>query len=902
MKKNILSLLLLCCLACSPLANASDIVDVLPLTSKILVIHFDDGYVIHHKRGQQRTDEQAITDPLNILQATLLGSYTLLSNTDANYSTAKNPSDLGRKSKGTEFALICDSYINGKGCINSHPDYAQEHWIYLYLPTDLQTGKIYTLTLNNLAKNKNVVTFTYDETQLRSEAIHVNNLGYAPAAPAKYAYLYHWAGDKGGLDLAGYVGKNFTLFNTDTKQVAFTGQIAFRKGKTNLETGQPNDTPVGNFESADVYECDFSAFTTPGNYVLSVPGMGCSFSFKMDEDAYREAFYWTMKGLYQNRSGIELKSAYTDFTRPAPHNTTLTPGFSGRLKYSTFRAFDLTSYDGDAKIDKPKVEAGFKGTLNTYGWYQDAGDWDGYYTHTHVPALLMFLYEAGRNKFVDNELNIPESGNGIPDILDEAAWLLRYLKRTKDEIKQKGYGTGGIAGARVFGDFWGGDERADGTTKASWEDTDRDWYVLGEDVWTTYKYAGLAAQMAYILATENKTDPLGVDWKQEAIDAYAWAKANTKPADEPTRLEINLKDLRMYASASLYRLTNQSQYHTQFISEAKTAFTSQLNQDNRDLSFAAYTYLLLPSNRTPDATTRLAVLNSVTGAANFLLTSTAANRACRWGGDFYFPMLIGHQSTPMIIAGIYGYVALKTASPAITNQYLTYIYTTADYFLGCNPLNTTWITGVGERYPTGLFHLDWWYGSNQSGVIKGVVPYGAFRVQSFGDLGWFNPNFAYSDASGNARIYPTDVAVWPGHERWFDQRTAPPTCEFTIHQNGLLAAFTYGFLTKDKETKTIVLLADSPNAVEPDLEEDNLLLVYPNPTDSFVTIQTLKNLRIQSLELYKINGSKVAEQKNPKFNQGIYRLELNHPAAGIYLLKCKTPEGKTLTRKVQIIR
>ncbi|NJN34089.1 MAG: hypothetical protein HC817_07420 [Saprospiraceae bacterium] len=121
---------------------------------------------------------------------------------------------------------------------------------------------------------------------------------------------------------------------------------------------------------------------------------------------------------------------------------------------------------------------------------------------------MMWVYESARDKFTDNELNIPESGNGIPDILDEAFWQMRFYKRAKDEIKSKGWGTGGVPGARVMGDLWGDDAEASGTTRGSWQDT-REWYVSGEDPWMSYKYAGLAAQMHYILASENKKTQKG---------------------------------------------------------------------------------------------------------------------------------------------------------------------------------------------------------------------------------------------------------------------------------------------------------------------------------------------------------------------------------------------------------
>jgi hypothetical protein len=170
---------------------ASDVVEVLPLTNKILMVRFDDGYVIYHKSGQKRTQESMVVDPLDIAKATTLSSFSLTSSDDAAYSSAKNPTEIGRKSKGTSVSHMCEGWGGSDvGCVNTNPDHAKEHWLYLYLPTALQSGKSYTITLSNLAKNKNTFTFKYDETTLRSESIHVNNIGYSTAATSKYGYVY----------------------------------------------------------------------------------------------------------------------------------------------------------------------------------------------------------------------------------------------------------------------------------------------------------------------------------------------------------------------------------------------------------------------------------------------------------------------------------------------------------------------------------------------------------------------------------------------------------------------------------------------------------------------------------------------------------------------------------------
>ena len=80
------------------------------------------------------------------------------------------------------------------------------------------------------------------------------------------------------------------------------------------------------------------------------------------------------RGLYHNRSGIALETPFTEFTRPAPHNPKLTPGFAGKLVYTTVRFTEWGSEGGNAK----DLLAHAKGPIESAGWYQDAGDWDSY--------------------------------------------------------------------------------------------------------------------------------------------------------------------------------------------------------------------------------------------------------------------------------------------------------------------------------------------------------------------------------------------------------------------------------------------------------------------------------------------------------------------------------------------
>ncbi|NJK98492.1 MAG: T9SS type A sorting domain-containing protein [Bacteroidales bacterium] len=135
-----------------------------------------------------------------------------------------------------------------------------------------------------------------------------------------------------------------------------------------------------------------------------------------------------------------------------------------------------------------------------------------------------------------------------------------------------------------------------------------------------------------------------------------------------------------------------------------------------------------------------------------------------------------------------GYKLTKTADAAKANTYLGCIYTTADYFLGCNPLNTTWVTGLGIRQPHRLFHMDSWY-NGKGEMAPGMTPYGPWRVESYSTgQGAWDMKWAHKS------IYPAEISSWPGHERWFGNSTCPMNAEFTIHQNTVFNAAIFGFL------------------------------------------------------------------------------------------------------------
>ncbi len=763
----------------STFSRASDIVNVQALNSHIIIIHFDDGFVRYHQRGEARQNEWVVAEPLDIGKATNPSNYKIKS-FDGFYANPVNPFKVSRKSKGTEFTWLCQNYNSVTGCVNTKPDHVKEHWIYLYLSEPLETGKKYWVSTGDVAGNGNEWELDFSLSENLSEAIHVNIVGYDPRAPQKYGYVYHWAGESGSIDFSVYNGNNFYLIDAGTEKIVFTGKIKFRKDRKNKETFQTADTPDQNFLGADVYECDFSEFEVPGEYFLAVEGIGRSFIFKIKNDIYRLPFYTSVRGLYHNRSGIDLKQPYTEFTRPAPHNPLKTPGFSGKLKYTTSRFIDWNDLD-HSTADKQAIEAGILGPADTWGWYQDAGDWDGYFTHMKIPAMLMLTWEIAPEKFADGELNLPEGVNQIPDILDEAGWLIRFFYRTRHELINKGYGSGGI-GSRVAPDWFG--NAPDGVP--SYLDNGQ-WIISGEDPFTTFFYAGLAGHYALVLDKLGVADPEGTNWKNEAEEAFQWAKNNTKPNDnDPLKVHnYNLKDFELYAASSLFRITGSSVY-SQIIKKYLATLTSTtiLSEDKK---WGTYTLITGKEHIIDDSLLILKVKGAVIATADQEFSSIA-QRACRYGGNMWMPMLVGQGTTPQVFGMMMGHFLSKEFAPSKTESYLAGLYTTADYFLGCNPLNMAYITHVGVRYPERVMHLDSWYRDGGE-MVPGITPYGPWKDDGATPAtGPWDLHWPYKT------LYPESINKWPGHERWFNNYTTPLNAEFTVHQNTVLSAVVYGYL------------------------------------------------------------------------------------------------------------
>jgi len=160
---------------------------------------------------------------------------------------------------------------------------------------------------------------------------------------------------------------------------------------------------------------DFSSVTAPGDYHLYVPALGLrSYGFRIAADVYDVAGAAAMKAYYFQRC---------NHSKALPHASDALPGFPGRGG----RWVDAPCHTGDAALS-PGPGSAASGTLDLHGGWHDAGDYQKTLWGRGVPELL-FAYELNPGVWRDGQLNLPESANGVPDLLDEVRWELDFYVR-----------------------------------------------------------------------------------------------------------------------------------------------------------------------------------------------------------------------------------------------------------------------------------------------------------------------------------------------------------------------------------------------------------------------------------------------------------------------------------------
>lgn len=686
-------------------------------------------------------------------------SYTISSTEDPSYSRPRPMSAVGRKSRPV------DSAWGSQGLMIQI-----KHVLYLRLPSALHPGITYSLSLPSALKMA-PITFTYRPQDMVSEAIHVSQLGFRPDDTVKRAFVSLWAGSLGPISFT--PGTSFHLIDETDRKTVFTASITLKK---KLDQ-QDEDSYHKNYSGCNVYILDFSSFSTPGRYHILIDGVGCSRTFNIQRKIWRKPMYLVLRSFYHQRSDITLTRPYTDFQRPSPPNSRPVLTSKARLM-DTGNGFK-EGLDNFSDLIRQKTDIPLK---DGRGGYHDAGDWDRRIQHLLATRNMLDLYTQFPDFFSTMALNIPESRNNLPDIIDEALWPLDFFCRLQEE---DGSIRGGIEedGDPHFGE-------------PSWLDRHR-LYAYRSGIWSTYLFAATAAQAARTLSALSPDR--AQDYRRRALAAMHQAE-DLLSID--TRQPFQVNDARNLAAIELFRLTKDRFWHQIFLSTTvfTTAGTPLIKDEHHDQAEAAWSYLQAPANLT-DHMVRVNCRKAIIGSADSLVAASKT-AGFGWLKDPWRPPFAGAFTIPDTASVIRAW--LLTGDP----RYPAAVEESIQFTLGANPLNICYITGLGHSPVHHFYYPDARISGQQ--VPAGITVLGPSDLSFIGD--------AKDDliSSYGSSCYP-DIRKWPVLECFLDVFWVPVMDEFSLEMMAR-QVYSWGFLaaypTKSEPGYTITTHEKSDPASE----------------------------------------------------------------------------------------
>ncbi|MGB4044832.1 MAG: glycoside hydrolase family 9 protein [Halanaerobiales bacterium] len=422
------------------------------------------------------------------------------------------------------------------------------------------------------------------------------------------------------------------------------------KSGTSVYEGQLKGPFLDKDTGDTLYKGEFTDLKVPGEYFVEI-AVGKSYKFKINENVYDKVKDALLKVMYFQRCGIELKEEY-----------------AGPWKHGCCHTEDAYLYEEEGR----KIET-------TGGWH-DAGDYGKYV----VPAAktvadLLLAYQFVPDAF-DDDLNIPESGNRVPDILDEARVALDWMFKMQAE-------DGGVYHKVTTKNFIGMDMPETSKEKR---------YVFPISVTATADFAAVMAMASRVFK------PYDEEFCQKAISAAekAWIWLINNPDREGFKNppgvntgeygDVYDRDERFWAAVELYSATGKEEYHNYIKENYQEDFSkTALNWQNVG-GYSVISYLF---------TEKEGLDNEVYNYLKAAFLSDAMQMAERGKNNGYGISLANYiwgsngvlmdQSIVLIIASI--------LDKDKADEYLTIAKNNFNYLLGCNALSQSYITGFGSQ-------------------------------------------------------------------------------------------------------------------------------------------------------------------------------------------------------------
>lgn len=710
-------------------------------------VHYkDDGkgptaFIGADTQGPDRLEK--FGEPLSVTEAAKADRFLLRGTGDSNYAVPVAPVSAYRKTK-----------VSGTAWGWPNPDPSFEHTLFLRFAKPLRAGARYELSLSpELKIDSPGQGFTFDPFKSETEALKVNLVGYPTDAPIHSADLYQWMGDGGPRDYKAYEGRTVWLVDVKTSNRTAAGKVEFWK---------PAGPNLGNWNTtaSPVWRVDFRV-TKPGRYRIAVEGIGASREFPVSADATASAFKTSVRGFYYMRIGEPMKLS------PPPRQPRFIPnvdppGFTVYLTTMGPWHPEWKTLPGDAwdvKDWSKWVEEGRPTNPNAYGGHSDAADWDRHLGHISIIWDLLLPYILTNGGGADDDTRILESGNGIPDALDEAQNEVDFWLRLRD--RKGGYSSG----------------------LNNPSPDHKVMYQAAARPYMAWASAANAAMLADAYRIAKKPD-LMRKYRDAALEA--WGIANGEDLDISWSIgngKVRGRDLKQMAAAYLYNVTGEKRFEDALAagSVIKTATTPTEEAEKSNQLWGTAAYLMAAKYGWHPIRHPELLANMKAAVIHEAMTKNVANVEV-WPVRRSADNAHGWFQTVTEVQRVCVAHAVSTNAEE-KRVLLRALRLEADYSLGRNPINMVLMTGLGPR------HVDDIYTSGRNdgvpGSHPGHTPY--MNAEPWGEGFMFDPRWMAS------RGYP-DWKEWPHGEAIWRARYCFANNEFTPQQSMRGKHCLYGYL------------------------------------------------------------------------------------------------------------
>ena len=433
---------------------------------------------------------------------------------------------------------------------------------------------------------------------------------------------------------------------------------------------------------------DFTGLKKEGVYCVLVPGMGRSDPFRIGPGVLYPVVRAALKGYYYQRSGMALTPEYAgQWSRPAGHPDT-----------------QVLVHPSAATAQRPAGTV-----ISTPGGWYDAGDYNKYIVNSGITmGTLLDAYEDFPGFFDTLHTNIPPMA-GVPDLLNEVLYNLRWMLTMQDPDD------GGVYHKCTNAVF-------DGMVMPGVTKTPR--YVVQKGTAATLDFAAVMAQAARVLGHFQQRLPgLSDSCLLAAEQAWNWALKNPNLAYDQNAMnrsflpqvttgaygDRSFKDEWFWAAAELMVSTGHTSYGE--VVKAQLGNPMSLPSWSNVQMMGEYTLLRYKASLPGDW-----------GAAVKLIRQELLESADRYLdkiGSNAFHVVIGESKSDFVwgsnsVAANQGMLLVNAWLQTGERKYLGPALANLDYLLGRNATGYCFVTGIGTHYTMHPHH--------RPSVADGIVP------------------------------------------------------------------------------------------------------------------------------------------------------------------------------------